>query len=56
MHHLETSFVRAGRTMDTAAGEDIINGNRLADGSSDAQKRRIAYYYDRSHSLSCAYG
>lgn len=35
--------------MDTAAGEDIINGNKLADGSSDAQKRRIAYYYDRRH-------
>ena len=33
--------------MDLAAGEDILNGNRVAEGSSDAQKRRIAYYYDR---------
>ncbi|KAK8801395.1 hypothetical protein WA171_004538 [Blastocystis sp. BT1] len=32
--------------MDLAAGEDILNGNRVADGTSDAQKRRIAYYYD----------
>ena len=40
--------------MDLAAGEDILNGNKLADSTSDAQKRRIAYYYDRmnKHPLS----
>lgn len=37
--------------MDLAAGEDILNGNRVADGTSDAQKRRIAYYYDRIKKL-----
>ena len=40
--------------MDLAAGEDILNGNRVADGTSDAQKRRIAYYYDRMKRLHVA--
>ncbi len=35
--------------MDLAAGESIQNGNTIAEGSSDAQKRRVAYYYDRSN-------
>lgn len=33
--------------MDLAAGVDIKEGNVLADNSSDSQKRRVAYYYDR---------
>ena len=37
------------KEMDLAAGESIQNGNIIADGSSDAQKRRVAYYYDRSN-------
>ena len=34
--------------MDLSAGADIQNGNQFAEGSSDAKKRRVAYYYDRS--------
>lgn len=37
------------KEMDLAAGESIQNGNTIAEGSSDAQKRRVAYYYDRSN-------
>ena len=36
--------------MDLAAGYDIENNDLLlADNSSDSQKRRVAYYYDRIH-------
>ena len=35
--------------MDYSAGVDILNGNKLADNTSDAQKRRVAYYYDRMY-------
>ena len=34
--------------MDYSAGVDILNGNKLADNTSDAPKRRVAYYYDRT--------
>ena len=38
--------------MDLAAGYDIENNDLLlADNSSDSQKRRVAYYYDRIHQL-----
>lgn len=43
------------KRMDLAAGESIQNGNILADNTSDSQKRRIAYYYDRIYNREDSY-
>ena len=53
--HTEPINYQREKKMDLAAGEDILNGNRVADGTSDAQKRRIAYYYDRIKLLHIVY-